>query len=127
MNNYILLEDYGKYRQPVGSVIDHDGKRIFYRNINDKHIFKKGNYKALFVDDNVISFLSENEKIDLIVFDHKENGTYSVPFSLYQQAGKKLMAGRYQRGISLPAFSTSDTNLSLQRPTQTVVVKAGDE
>jgi len=123
--NYKLIEDFGSYRQPVGSVLENDGKRIYYRNITDRHIFKKDNYEALFVDDCVIEFLGKEDKIDLVVFEHTSKGIYSVPFKLYKQAGVKKMAGRKQRGITLTAFNHTENSLKLSRPIEEKTIYLG--
>ena len=127
MESYKLVEQFNNYQQPIGSVIDTGGEKVFYRNISDKHVFKKGNYKALFIDDAVVNWLLSNDKITSVVFDYDGTSgvkTYKVDFNKYVQAKPVTMAGRQQRGLSVETFILKDEATKLPRPVESVFIKA---
>jgi hypothetical protein len=122
MKAYTIIEQYPTYSQPVGSVLDTQAGRVLYRNIDERHIFTKGSYKALFVDDAVIDWLGTNDKIDEVVFDCRGKGVYKIGFEQYRQAKAKKMSGRRQKGISLDRFIFEPTNLNYQRPEEKQII-----
>jgi len=129
-NEYKLIEKTKYYKMPVGSVITDNGKKILYRNINDRHILDVKGYKRLFVDNVVIDWLSKNEEVDQVVFDFsgKEKierpGTLSVSFDKYLEAKPIKMAGRLQRGLALQGFEFTTKRTLYKRPNDEVVIQA---
>ncbi len=120
---YQLIEQTKKYRQPVGSVVNIGGQRTIYRNIDDKHIFKKGDYQAMFMDSVVIDWLSKNDpQVIMVCFDYCHKKTYTVGIEKFIQAKPRTMSGRLQRGVTLTSFIEGQT-LGVPRPQATRVIE----
>jgi len=118
---YRLIEDFGAYRQPIASVVEVNGEKVLYRNITDRHYFKKPGYTALFTDEKVLQWVKANDpEVTSIVFDDGKK-TLRTTLDRYLQARAVTMSGRRQRGLSVENFSQGEP-LAIARPEEVRVI-----
>jgi len=114
--NYQLVEVTKGMKFPVGSVVDVDGERVLYRNIEPtRHIFKKGSYQSIAIDDAVVSWIEQNDsEVSGAVFDAGTTA-YRIAIDAYKQTKPVHMNGRLQRFVNLERFIVSKP-LGVRRP-----------
>lgn len=122
----VIAVQTGTYQIPVGSVITTGSAdtTIFYRNIGEKHILRKKNYQAIFMDDKVVTYLSTSDRPTEVVYDFNGDtpGTYRTIFENYERARPVKMAGRLQRGVSLERFVFEPARTHYQRPKEMIII-----
>jgi hypothetical protein len=123
-NDFILVEKVGDNLElPVGSVLTIDGQRVLYRDIRQKHIFKKGSWQAIATDDLVINYLTNNDNITYSYFYNKDtHQLLKTKFDRYKEAKPIKMRGRLQKFVGLASFEVSDLQEPLPRPTQKLII-----
>lgn len=114
---YQLVEVSKGIRFPVGSIVHINGEKTYYRNITERHIFSKGDYKALAIDDVVVKWLTENDKGVLTVRFDAGAVTYKTALQAFTQAHAKRMNGREQRFVSIERFDKEQPTHA-KRPTE---------
>lgn len=121
MSEFRVVEQFANYKQPVGSVIQANGKTLLVRDIDHRHIFSKGNYQALFVDKAVIDRLAK-ENISEAVFNLKGGGAYRIGFDIYRKGKAVKMWGREQVGVRLDNFIYDPTHTPSYRPEPELII-----
>lgn len=123
MNDCVLYEKFPNFALPVGSIVTQQGKTCLYRDIDKRHIFTKGTYQAISVDDVVIDYLESSGGVDQVVFYLTDTGTtLTTSFNAYKTSKPKRMAGRAQRMVNRAAF-TEAKGEQVPRPTQKVFIE----
>ncbi len=118
VGEYRLYEKKGSAEFPVGSVIRYGGEWCIYRDIDNRHVFSKGNYQALFIDGVVIEHLEKEGRVKRVLFFNKDTSKImTTRFENYLKAKEINMSGRKQRGVNILSFEINDFPGSLPRPT----------
>lgn len=124
---YILLEETKAGLFPVGSVVEVNGEKAFWRDIDaSKFLFKKGDYTAIFQDEVVIDYLSTTPVKNLYFRDYRRGKVYKTSLEAYKEAKSVSMRGRKQRGLNLIRFNVLDNAgmPTITRPDAKVVINA---
>lgn len=123
ISDCVLYEKFSAFSLPVGSIVTSEGKKCLYRDISQRHIFKKGTYQAISVDDAVIDYLDNTGGVDQVVFHLADTNTnLSTSFESYKASKPKRMAGRAQRLVNRAAFTESPGE-KLPRPSEKVFIE----
>ena len=78
MREAVVIEKLGNGATlPIGSLVNWEGQPAFYRDITSKHIFKKGNYRAIGADDCTIKFLKKTKPNRC--YTEKKGGNFIKP------------------------------------------------
>lgn len=103
---YVLIESTEKgLLFPVGSVLDINGVPVFWRDFdNSRFLFKKGNYTAIYQDDEVIKYLETTPVKDMYFRDYRTKKIYKTALETYKNAKIVNMKNRRQRGVNLMRF-----------------------
>lgn len=127
LNDCVLYEKHPNFTLPVGSVVTtQQGKKALYRDIDRRHIFSKGAYKAIATDKVVIDYLAEHGGVDEVWFRLKdEEKILATNFENYKANIPRKMAGREQCFVHMSSFSEIPSNQPLPRPTEKVVIEMG--
>ena len=121
---FVLLEATGYGKFPVGSVISLDNKPVFWRDFDaSKFLFRKGNYTAIFQDDQVIKFLETTPVKDLYFRDFRKGKVYKAPLEAFKRARVVNMRGRNQRGLSFDRFEEVEVEVENKRPEARIVIE----
>jgi hypothetical protein len=123
-SEFVLLETTGGGNLfPVGSVVNLNGKPVFWRDFDaSKFLFKKGNYTAIFQDDDLIKFLETTPVKSLYFRDFRKGKVYKASLEAFKTARVVSMRGRKQRGLSFNRFEQVEVKVDRRRPEKKVII-----
>ncbi len=119
--DFILIEKTNIGDFPVGSLIN--SGTVLYRDIAEKHIFKKGNYQAIATDDVVIKHLENSGCTDVVFYLKDKKTRLRTNFQNYLKAKPKKMQGRYQRFVPVELFEQEPQQAPEPRPLQSMFIE----
>lgn len=128
MEEHVIVEQSGSLAFPVGSLVEWQSEPAYYRDIDTtRHVFSKGNYSAIGVDDAVTRYC-EKSGVKQVVFRLRDKDKLlRTGIENYLQAKPKKMRGRLQRFVSLVCFQEEPGGQPLPRPEGKVFINEQGE